>query len=110
MQFLPATWARYGRGDVRDPRDAINGAARYLTANGAPRDMAGALLHYNPSRDYVRAVTDYASGIRADQRAHYGYYAWQVLYVRRGRLLVLPEGYPTVRPIGLTSSAGPRSG
>src|SRR5690348_4886883 len=46
MQFIPATWARYGRGDVHDQRAAIDGAARYLTANGAPRDMADALYHY----------------------------------------------------------------
>jgi membrane-bound lytic murein transglycosylase B len=110
MQFLPTTWARYGRGDVRDPRDAIFGAARYLTANGAPHDMAGALLHYNPSRDYVRAVTDYAASMRADQRAYYGYYAWQVLYVRRGRLLLLPEGYPKLPAVAVTLPGGPRSG
>ena len=68
MQFLPATWARYGRGDVHDPRAAVFGAARFLTAHGAPRDMAGALFHYNPSTDYVRAVTDYAMRLRADPR------------------------------------------
>jgi hypothetical protein len=110
MQFLPATWARYGRGDVRDPRDAIFGAARYLAAHGAPRDVAGALLHYNPSQDYVRAVTDYAARMHADQRAYYGYYAWQVLYVRRGRLLLLPEGYPKLPPRRVTLPAGPLSG
>jgi len=110
MQFLPATWARYGRGNVRDPRDAIIGAARYLTAHGAPRHMAGALVHYNPSQDYVRAVTDYAARMRADQRAYYGYYAWQVLYVRRGRLLLLPEGYPKLPPRRVTLPAGPLSG
>ena len=30
MQFLPATWARYGSGDIHNPRDAILGAVRYL--------------------------------------------------------------------------------
>lgn len=110
MQFLPATWARYGRGDPRDPRDAIFGAARYLTAHGAPSDMAGALLDYNPSSDYVRAVTDYATRMRADPRAYYGYYAWQVLYAVRGRLSILPVGFPNVRPVPLTSPATPRSG
>ena len=99
MQFLPATWARYGRGNVNDPRAAIEGAARYLTANGAPQDMPDALLHYNPSRDYVTAVRDYATRMRADARAYYGYYWWQVFYTRRGRTFILPTGFPKVRPV-----------
>jgi membrane-bound lytic murein transglycosylase B len=110
MQFLPATWARYGTGNVQDPTDAILGAARLLTANGAPRDMDGALYHYNPSPDYVRAVTDYALRMRADPHAYYAYYWWQVLYVRRGRLLLLPVGYPEAKPVAVTSPATPPSG
>lgn len=110
MQFLPATWARYGRGNVHDQRAAIDGAARYLTANGAPRHMADALYHYNPSIDYVRAVSAYANQIRADPRAYYGYYFWQVILAVRHRRLILPVGYPKVRPIPLTLPAVPRSG
>jgi hypothetical protein len=37
MQFMPATWKRYGYGDVHNPRDAIFGAARYLVASGGLR-------------------------------------------------------------------------
>ncbi len=38
MQFIPSTWAAYGMGgNIRDPRDAILGAANYLHASGAPR-------------------------------------------------------------------------
>jgi membrane-bound lytic murein transglycosylase B len=86
MQFMPATWAAYGLGgDVRSPRDAILGAANYLHANGAPRDEARALLHYNPSRAYVSAVRRYARRMRRDPRAFYVYYAWQV-YVGGKRL------------------------
>jgi membrane-bound lytic murein transglycosylase B len=49
MQFLPATWRRYGlRGDVHDPRDAILGAASYLRAAGVRRDPRRALYAYNP--------------------------------------------------------------
>jgi hypothetical protein len=110
MQFLPATWARYGRGDVHDQRAAIAGAARYLTANGAPRDMADALFHYNPSIDYVRAVSAYANHMRADPRAYYGYYWWQVIYAVRGHRVILPVGYPKVRPVPVTLPAAPRSG
>ena len=56
------------------------------------------------------AVTDYAMSMRADPRAYYGYYFWQVIYGLRGRLLVLPVGFPKVRPLGLTSPVAPRSG
>ena len=69
MQFMPATWAAYGLGgDISDPRDAILGAANYLHANGAPGDETRALFRYNPSSDYVRAVSRYARRIRADWR------------------------------------------
>ena len=79
MQFMPATWAAYGLGgDIADPRDAVLGAANYLHANGAPRDEARALYHYNPSSHYVRAIAAYARRIRADRRRFYGYYAWAV--------------------------------
>jgi membrane-bound lytic murein transglycosylase B len=79
MQFMPATWRVYGLGgDVHRTRDAILGAANYLHAAGAPGDERGALAHYNPSRWYVSAVSRYARRIRADPRAFYAYYAWQV--------------------------------
>jgi membrane-bound lytic murein transglycosylase B len=82
MQFEPATWRAYGLGgNVHDPHDAILGAANYLHANGAPRDNWNALWHYNPSRLYVDAVLRTARRMRADPRAFYGFYAWQV-YVR----------------------------
>jgi len=79
MQFVPATWRAYGLGgDVRDPRDAILGAANYLHANGAPRDNRRALFRYNPSGLYVDAVLRYAHEVRIDRRAFYEYYARQV--------------------------------
>jgi membrane-bound lytic murein transglycosylase B len=82
MQFMPATWRAYGLGgDVHDPHDAILGAANYLHANGAPGDNRRALFRYNPSPLYADAVLRYARRIRADRRAFYEYYAWQV-YVR----------------------------
>ncbi len=70
MQFIPATWASYGRGgDVQDPRDAILGAARFLAAGGAATDPRQALYRYNPSPLYVTAVSRYAHRIAADPRA-----------------------------------------
>jgi membrane-bound lytic murein transglycosylase B len=95
MQFLPSTWKLYGRGgDIQATGAAILAAARLLGANGAPADMAGALYAYNPSGRYVRAVSAYASQLRANPRAFFGYYHWQVFY---GDTL-LPEGYPAQPP------------
>ena len=86
MQFIPATWRAYGMGgDVRDPRDAIMGAANYLHANGAPGDEPRALYRYNPSQRYVRAVLRYANRMRRDPRAFYAYYGWQVFVGGRRR-------------------------
>jgi membrane-bound lytic murein transglycosylase B len=96
MQFVPSTWKRYGHGgDIQATGDAILAAARLLAANGGPADMAAALYAYNPSRRYVRAVSAYASRLRANPRAFLGYYHWQVFY---GDTL-LPEGYPARPPI-----------
>src|SRR5204863_3612947 len=79
MQFMPATWRAYGLGgDVHDPHDAILGAANYLHANGAPRDLERALHGYNPSSGYVDAVLRYARRLGADRYAFYELYSWQV--------------------------------
>jgi soluble lytic murein transglycosylase-like protein len=79
MQFIPSTWAAYGMGgDVRDERDAILGAANYLSASGAPTDYRQALYHYNPVPAYVTAVTGYASAMERDPDLFYAYYNWQV--------------------------------
>ena len=79
MQFIPSTWAAYGMGgDIRDPADAIMGAANYLNASGAPGDERIALFHYNPSTDYVNSVRAHARSIRRDVRTYYGLYSWQI--------------------------------
>ena len=84
MQFLPATWRAYGMGgDVRDPRDAIMGAANYLHASGAPASYRRAVFAYNPSDHYVDAVLAYARQMRLDPLAYYAYYNWQVFVATR---------------------------
>ncbi len=77
MQFLASTWAAYGvdgNGDGRidrwNPADAIFTAARYLRANGAPRELEGAIYAYNHSDAYVRAVLGWAH--RYEQEASEG--------------------------------------
>lgn len=79
MQFLPSTWRAYGLGgDVHDPHDAILGAANYLRASGATRDLRRALYAYNHSTLYVDAVVRYAAQLRRDADVFFAYYAWQV--------------------------------
>jgi membrane-bound lytic murein transglycosylase B len=100
MQFLPSTWALYGDGgNINDPRDAILAAARLLRHNGAPGDMAKALWHFNPSDNYVRAVTEYAHTMQRSRSAYRGYWHWRVLYRHVRGTYVLPVGYPDSRPV-----------
>src|ERR1700726_1913780 len=93
MQFMPATWASYGRGDVNNPHDAIQAAGRYLKAHGAPQNMSRAIYAYNPSNLYVRAVQLYAQQMLANERAFLGYYSWQVYVQTSGGAVLLPEGF-----------------
>jgi hypothetical protein len=71
MQFMPATWAAYGvdgngdgRRSIMDPADAIPGAARLLSANGAPANWERALFAYNHADWYVRQVLAQAERYR----------------------------------------------
>ncbi len=73
MQFLPATWARCCTGDPLLPRDAIIGAATYLSQNGGPADMPAALHEYNPNDSYVATVTAFAENMR-DNPSLFGAY------------------------------------
>jgi hypothetical protein len=84
MQFLPSTWDAYGMGgNVRDPRDAIMGAANYLSASGAPGDYRAALFAYNPSEEYVDAVLGYAHRMMDEPDDFLVYYSWQVYVLTR---------------------------
>jgi membrane-bound lytic murein transglycosylase B len=78
MQFMPSTWAAYGRGDVHDPRDSILAAGRFLRAAGWP-DERRALYRDNPSWAYVDAVGRYAGRMRRDPSALRAYWARQVI-------------------------------
>jgi Transglycosylase SLT domain len=82
MQFMPATWRAYGLGgNVHNDRDAIMGAANYLRASGAPRQLRRALFAYNHSSAYVDSILRYAQLIQRDPRNLYVFYSWQ-LFVR----------------------------
>jgi hypothetical protein len=57
MQFLRGAWRQYGRGgNVYDPAAAIPAAARKLCADGARRDLRGAVHAYNHDWAYVDRV------------------------------------------------------
>jgi hypothetical protein len=102
MQFLPATWAIYGHGDIYRPRDAIFAAARLLAGHGAPASIGSALYAYNPSRLYVDAVQRYARQLRADPNALPGYYDSLVICRLDHGWVLLPPGYgvnPAARAI-----------
>lgn len=94
MQFLPATWAAYGRGgDVHDPMDAIRGAAHYLAAMGGRRDLRRALWHYNHHASYVDAVLGFAGLLAAEPWRLAGWTGWEVVYPTVRGDIVLPIGY-----------------
>lgn len=94
MQFMPATWRAFGKGDIDDPHDAIMAAARYLAHNGGGRGrIDNALFRYNNHPAYVRGVKAYAAILRADPAAFQGLYDWQVVYLSRRGDVWLPEGY-----------------
>ena len=93
MQFMPATWAAYGAGDVTAPRDAILAAGRYLAANGFGTDPDGAIFRYNNAQQYVRAVNDYAALIAADPAAFTALHRWDVYYYSTAGDVLLPIGY-----------------
>ena len=93
MQFMPETWAAYGRGDVTAPRDAIMAAGRYLAASGFASNRDRAVYAYNHANEYVRAVSDYAAVIGGDPAAFAGYYRWDVYYYTTAGDVLLPIGY-----------------
>jgi hypothetical protein len=93
MQFMPATWAMYGKGDINNDHDAILGAARYLKAAGAPANMQKALYAYNHSQAYVNALILYAEVMKTDAAAYRGYHGWQVYYPTKDGPVLLAVGW-----------------
>jgi hypothetical protein len=70
MQFLPGTWAAYGKGDPQNIDNAALATGRYLCAGGGSLNtragQAAAVYRYNHSNSYVSLVlslaTAYATG------------------------------------------------
>jgi Transglycosylase SLT domain len=106
MQFIPATWRRYGidgdhdgHKDPYNPRDAIPAAANYLRASGAQRDLRAAIFAYNHAAWYVQQVlslaASYATGTAAPRAPDHG---------------TPTSGDAATRRTADTSSFGPRAG
>jgi len=93
MQFMPATWASYGTGDINNDHDSILAAARYLKAAGAPDNMQKALFAYNHSQAYVNALVLYAQVMKDDPAGYRGYHGWQVYYPTEDGSMRLPVGW-----------------
>ncbi|MCP3911731.1 MAG: transglycosylase SLT domain-containing protein [Actinomycetia bacterium] len=102
MQFIPATWERFGEGDIDDPRDSIMAAARYLSyeaeREGGPVEpgsaaLLDALWHYNNHDSYVIGVKAFADLMIADERAFYGYHQWEIYYWSTEGDIWLPVGW-----------------
>jgi membrane-bound lytic murein transglycosylase B len=99
MQFLPSTWQRCCTGDPANTRDAIIGAATYLSQSGGPTDMPAALNQYNPSASYVATVTAFAENMRDNPKLYSAYREWQVFYASSAGAVRLPIGYHAAQPI-----------
>ena len=103
MQFLPTTWAEagIGAGDIRDPHDAIQAAARYLVRRGGLKDIRQGLWGYNNSDYYGRAVLLYAGLMEENPRAYTGLYHWEIHFNADAGDLWLPVGYNQTQPISV---------
>lgn len=89
MQFLPSTWneAGIGKGDINNPHDAIQAAARYLVRRGGASDTRKALFGYNNHNGYVEGVALYATLMLADERHFIGFFNWEIYFsTERGSL------------------------
>ena len=104
MQFLPTTWSEpgIGKGNIRDPHDAIQAAARYLVRRGGLQDIRRGLWGYNNSDYYGKAVMLYASLIKEDPMAYRGLYHWEIHFNAETGDLWLPVGYNQPQRIAVT--------
>ncbi len=106
MQFLPTTWQLPGigmDGDINDPHDSIQAAARYLVRRGGLEDIRKGLWGYNNSDYYGRAVLEYASLMREDPLSFKGLYHWEIHFNVQEGDLWLPVGYSLEQSIPIST-------
>jgi hypothetical protein len=103
MQFLPTTWEEVANGgDIDDPHDAIQGAARYLVQRGGLDDIRKGLWGYNNSDYYVDAVLTYAEMFADDPTTLRAVYHWEIYVGSTEGTLWLPVGF--IADDGLTGA------
>ncbi len=105
MQFLQTTWdlPGIGNGDINDPHDSIQAAARYLVSRGGLIDIKKGLWGYNNSKNYVEAVIEYSSILKNDPRALKSFYNWEIHYRTAYGDLWLPVGYEQTNKIPIST-------
>jgi membrane-bound lytic murein transglycosylase B len=109
MQFMPPTWRQYGLGgDVELDRDAIAGAAHYLSRSGWATNRRRAIRAYNRSEHYVDAILAFMEQMDADSLAYRGYWGWQVYYRTVAGSIWLPEGYEQSERVSIEAWCRPR--
>tara|TARA_Y100001968_G_scaffold278312_1_gene273579 strand:+ start:1110 stop:2066 length:957 start_codon:yes stop_codon:yes gene_type:complete len=106
MQFLPSTWNEKGvglNGDINNPHDSIQAAARYLVLRGGLENIKKGLWGYNNSDNYVEAILAYAQILRLDERAYKGFYHWEIHFRSLMGDIWLPVGYDQNEPLPISS-------
>ena len=93
MQFMPATWAAYGKGDPNNDRDAILAAGNYLKEMGWANNPAKAIWHYNHHDDYVRGIQLCAEAMDEEPRMFHAFRGWKVYYRTIAGSIWLRTGY-----------------
>ena len=94
MQFMPATWAAYGEGDINAPRDAILAAGRYLAAATTSRRTPTTRCPGTTAIPTTwRASTTMRGRHRPRPGAFMDLYRWQVYYATVAGDIWLPVGY-----------------
>ena len=101
MQFMPATWDAYGKGDIDSHADAIWAAGNYLAKMRFAKDQRKAVWHYNHHDGYVNSVLTIASVIADDPLAYRGYHGWRVYYRTVQGDIWLTEGYESTERVAI---------
>lgn len=72
MQFMPDTWAAYGKGDPRDPMASIDAGARYMKEliGQYDGDVRAAIAHYNGGGKAGKAVREGGAPPANETRAY----------------------------------------
>ena len=104
MQFLPSTWMEsgIGEGNILDPHDSIQAAARYLVRRGGLKNIREGLWGYNNSDEYGLAVLEYAKILKNEPNAFLGLYHWQIQIDSSGGDIWLPVGYSQSFPLSVS--------